>query len=116
MAYNPDTAAGGAVGSDVRDSDELSIAPSDYTLDTATEGPRNVASSIYSADDPLAAAVRPPAGETPTERQQRLSSEAHARRVSNEIDAQLKRERKLKRKAGREVKVRRRQYDEMEWC
>lgn len=73
----------------------------DYEGDRETF--RAIASSIYSADDPLA--LRPPVGESPAERAQRLQAEAHARRVSNEIDARIKKEKRDKKKAGKEVKV-----------
>ena len=44
-----------------------------------------------SEHDPLAAAIAPPSNETPAERTARLSAEAEARRVSDEIDEELKR-------------------------
>jgi hypothetical protein len=75
----------------------------DGSADNDADTYRAIASSIYSADDPLA--VRPPVGESAAERQARLQAEAHARRVSNEIDAQIKKERREKKKAGKEVKV-----------
>jgi hypothetical protein len=74
------------------------------TIGSASIGvPGGLASSIYSADDPLA--LLAPPNETPAERAQRLQAEAYARRVSADIDAQIKRERKEKKQAGKEVKV-----------
>lgn len=48
--------------------------------------------------DPLDAALRPPIDETPEEKVQRLAQEAEARRVSHEIDEDIKRERTLRKK------------------
>ena len=45
------------------------------------------------SDDPLTRAMAPPPGETPAARDARLAAEAEARRVSNEIDEALSRER-----------------------
>jgi hypothetical protein len=74
-----------------------------FSRDPDSDTLAGVASSIYSADDPLA--LRPPVGESAAERAARLQAEAHARRVSDEIDAQIKREKKDRKKAGRELKV-----------
>ena len=48
--------------------------------------------------DPLDAALQPPSDETPEQRLQRLAHEAEARRISNEIDEDIKRERALRKK------------------
>jgi hypothetical protein len=73
------------------------------------------ASSIYTQDDPLA--LRPPAEETAWEREARLALEADARRVSDEIDAGLRKE-KAKKKSARktEVKVRVRSWSQCLAC
>ncbi|KAJ7153475.1 guanine nucleotide binding protein, alpha subunit [Mycena crocata] len=49
-------------------------------------------------EDPLTAALAPPPNETPEEREARERAEAEARRVSDEIDAQLRRERENEKK------------------
>lgn len=62
--------------------------------------------SLYSQDDPISAALKPPSTETETERDARLLSEAEARRVSEQIDEDLRLEReRMKRNRG-DVKVR----------
>lgn len=48
---------------------------------------------MHESDDPLTRALAPPPGETPEERDVRLSAEAEARRVSDQIDEALNRER-----------------------
>lgn len=61
--------------------------------------------SIYSQDDPLTEALRPPESETEFQRRNRLEQEAEAKRVSEQIDEELRLEREnLKRKRG-DVKV-----------
>jgi guanine nucleotide-binding protein alpha-1 subunit len=55
--------------------------------------------------DPLTAAIAPPPNETPDERAARLRAEAEARRVSEEIDEQLKQERASRRRQRPCVKV-----------
>ena len=50
------------------------------------------------AVDPFDAALRPPPDETPEEREARLAREEEARRVSAEIDAEIKAERQAKKK------------------
>ncbi|KAI9448616.1 guanine nucleotide binding protein, alpha subunit [Lactarius psammicola] len=55
--------------------------------------------------DPLAAAIAPPQNETPAARIVRLRAEAEARRVSEEIDEQLKAERAARRRQRPCVKV-----------
>ncbi|KAJ7630057.1 guanine nucleotide binding protein, alpha subunit [Mycena polygramma] len=49
-------------------------------------------------EDPLTAALAPPPNETPAEREVRERAEDEARRVSDEIDAQLRREREAEKK------------------
>ena len=62
--------------------------------------------SIYSQDDPITAAMKPPPSETEVERRRRLEAEADAKRVSEKIDDDLREEReRLKKKKG-DVKVR----------
>ena len=55
--------------------------------------------------DPLAAAIAPPQDETPDARAARLRTEAEARRISDEIDEQLKQERASRRRQRPCVKV-----------
>lgn len=55
--------------------------------------------------DPLAAAIAPPPNETPAARSVRLRAEAEARRVSDEIDEELKAERAARRRQRPFVKV-----------
>lgn len=55
--------------------------------------------------DPLAAAIAPPPNETPAARTVRLRAEAEARRVSDEIDEELKAERAARRRQRPCVKV-----------
>ncbi|EKM78820.1 hypothetical protein AGABI1DRAFT_114397 [Agaricus bisporus var. burnettii JB137-S8] len=57
--------------------------------------------SLYSQDDPISEALRPPSTETEAERIARLSAEADAKRVSDKIDEDLREEReRLRRKKG----------------
>ncbi|GAW00185.1 guanine nucleotide-binding protein [Lentinula edodes] len=57
--------------------------------------------SIYSQDDPLTEALKPPESETELERRARLEEEAEAKRVSEQIDEELRLEREsMKRKRG----------------
>lgn len=54
--------------------------------------------SLYSLDDPISAALQPPANETRKERALRLKAEVKAKRVSDQIDEELQQEReRLKR-------------------
>ncbi|KAG5635583.1 hypothetical protein H0H81_010729 [Sphagnurus paluster] len=57
------------------------------------------------AEDPLALALAPPPDETPEARAVRELAEAEAKRVSDGIDEQLKREREAERKKKRPVKL-----------
>ncbi|KAF8910553.1 guanine nucleotide-binding protein [Gymnopilus junonius] len=55
--------------------------------------------SLYSQDDPITAALKPPPSETDSERAFRLEAEAEAKRVSEQIDEDLREEReRLKKK------------------
>ncbi|KAK0223438.1 guanine nucleotide-binding protein [Armillaria fumosa] len=55
--------------------------------------------SLYSQDDPITEALRPPPTETEAERFARLQAEAEAKRISEQIDEDLRQEREnLKRK------------------
>lgn len=56
-------------------------------------------------EDPLALAIAPPADETPAQRELRERREADARRISDEIDEQLRRERDLEKKKKKPVKL-----------
>ena len=61
--------------------------------------------SLYSQDDPITAAMKPPPTETESERRIRLQLEDEAKRVSEQIDEDLREEReRLKKKKG-DVKV-----------
>lgn len=51
---------------------------------------RGLASDL---DDPLTRALQPPPSETPSEREERLRTEREAKRISDEIDEELRRER-----------------------
>ncbi|KAF5372768.1 hypothetical protein D9615_010140 [Tricholomella constricta] len=57
--------------------------------------------SLYSQDDPISAALKPSPSETEAERHARLVAEAEARRVSEQIDEDLRQEReRMKRNKG----------------
>jgi guanine nucleotide-binding protein subunit alpha len=56
-------------------------------------------------DDPLTLAILPPVDETPAQRQVRESAESEARRISEEIDEQLRSEKAALKKKKRPVKV-----------
>lgn len=56
-------------------------------------------------EDPLALAIAPPPDETPEQRHAREISEAEARKVSDEIDEQLKREREGEKRKKKPVKL-----------
>lgn len=61
--------------------------------------------SLYSQDDPISAALKPSPSETEAERSARLVREVDAKRVSEQIDEDLRLEReRLKRRKG-DVKV-----------
>jgi len=61
--------------------------------------------SLYSQDDPITAAMQPPASETDAQRIARLELEAEAKRVSEQIDEDLRNEREKLRKSKTDVKV-----------
>ncbi|TFK49602.1 G-protein alpha subunit [Heliocybe sulcata] len=62
--------------------------------------------SVYSTDsDPLTYVMRPPDSETDTARRARLEGEAEAKRVSDEIDEQLRLEREKLKKSKEDVKL-----------
>lgn len=66
---------------------------------------QNRTPSVYSADDPLAAALKVDPNETPMERELRLQAENAAKSTSERIDEELRQEReRLKRSKG-DVKV-----------
>lgn len=62
-------------------------------------------SSIYSTDDPLALALRPPSTESEEERQVRIAAELEAKQISDRIDEELRVEKERKRRANMQVKV-----------
>lgn len=56
-------------------------------------------------EDPLSRAIAPPESETLEEKQRRETAETEARRISDEIDEQLKAEKLALKKKKRPVKV-----------
>lgn len=63
--------------------------------------------SIYSQDDPITAAMKPPPDETDSERIARQHAEAEAKRVSELIDDNIREEKERTKKRKGDVKVRR---------
>ncbi|PPQ76450.1 hypothetical protein CVT26_012962 [Gymnopilus dilepis] len=61
--------------------------------------------SLYSQDDPISAALKPPSSETESERAFRLEQEAEAKRVSEQIDEDLREERERLKKRKGDVKL-----------
>jgi hypothetical protein len=61
--------------------------------------------SLYSQDDPLSNAIRPPTTETDLEKKARLQREAEARRISEQIDEDIRQERERIKKSKEDVKV-----------
>lgn len=61
--------------------------------------------SLASSVDPLSQAIAPPPDETPREKAEREAREANAKRVSDEIDEQLRTERAVAKKKRKPVKV-----------
>lgn len=61
--------------------------------------------SVYSQEDPLSSAIRPPDAETELERRARLQREAEAKRISDVIDEQLKVDRRIYEKSKQDVRV-----------
>lgn len=62
--------------------------------------------SVYSQDDPLSFATRPPDLETDLERRARLQREADSKRISDIIDEQLKVDKRVFEKSKQDVRVR----------
>ncbi|KAF9223736.1 G-alpha-domain-containing protein [Gyrodon lividus] len=62
-------------------------------------------SSLRSQDDPLSMAMRPSPTESDADRQVRLQREAEARRISEQIDEELRVEREVLRKSRSDVKL-----------
>lgn len=56
-------------------------------------------------EDPLTLAIAPPPDETPEQRAIREAAELEAKRVSDEIDEQIRREREAERKKKRPMKL-----------
>ncbi|KAN0132833.1 Guanine nucleotide binding protein (G-protein), alpha subunit [Lactarius tabidus] len=61
--------------------------------------------SVYSQDDPLSFATRPPDAETDLERRARLQSEADSKRISDIIDEQLKVDKRIFEKSKQDVRL-----------
>jgi len=61
--------------------------------------------SLYSQDDPISAALKPSPTETEAERSVRLVREADAKRISEQIDEDLRLERERLKKRKGDVKV-----------
>ncbi|EGO24442.1 hypothetical protein SERLADRAFT_467759 [Serpula lacrymans var. lacrymans S7.9] len=62
-------------------------------------------SSIRSQEDPLSLALRPPVTETDAEKHMRLQQESEARRISEQIDEDLRQEREKLKKSKGDVKL-----------
>lgn len=62
-------------------------------------------SPAHPDEDPLSLALLPPPDETWEQRQLREAAEAEAKRVSDEIDEQIKRERENERRKRKPVKL-----------
>jgi guanine nucleotide-binding protein alpha-1 subunit len=62
-------------------------------------------SRARSDSDPLARVLRPSNAETPQERQARLEQEAYAKKVSDAIDEQIRKEKAEKAKRKQEVRI-----------
>lgn len=56
-------------------------------------------------EDPLTLAIAPPPDETSEQRQARVAAEAEAKRISDEIDEQLRKEREQLRKMKKPMKL-----------
>lgn len=61
--------------------------------------------SVSGADDPFTAAMRPPAFESDAERHARLEQEAEAKRVSDLIDEEIRRDKERFKRSKQDVKV-----------
>ncbi len=55
--------------------------------------------------DPLAVAIEPPQNETPAERWAREQREAHARRISEQIDEQIRAEKQAMKKRRQPMRL-----------
>jgi hypothetical protein len=62
--------------------------------------------SLYSQDDPISAALKPPSTESDSERKMRILHEEQARLISEQIDEDLKLDRERLKRAKEDVKVR----------
>ncbi|EKM58246.1 uncharacterized protein PHACADRAFT_252432 [Phanerochaete carnosa HHB-10118-sp] len=71
----------------------------------STPRPPSVRSLGTDYGDPIAAILRPPAGETESERQLRLQREAEAKRISDAIDEELRAEERRFRKRKEDVRL-----------
>ena len=71
-----------------------------------TSRPSSVHSTSTEFGDPFAAKLRPPPGESEEQRQARLQQEAEAKRVSDDIDEELKQDARRLQKRKQDVKVR----------
>lgn len=58
-----------------------------------------------SLEDPLTLAIAPPKDETPKEKETREQAEIEARRISEDIDEQIRQERTVLKKKKKPVKV-----------
>ncbi|ESK93967.1 guanine nucleotide-binding protein alpha-4 subunit [Moniliophthora roreri MCA 2997] len=61
--------------------------------------------SLYSQDDPITEALKPPPTETEAQRRVRLQEEAEAKRISEQIDEDLRQERELMKRKRGDVKL-----------
>ncbi|KIY44882.1 P-loop containing nucleoside triphosphate hydrolase protein [Fistulina hepatica ATCC 64428] len=61
--------------------------------------------SAFDPDDPLSAALLPPKDESPAQRRMREAAEAEAKRISDEIDAQLRSQSEAERRRPKPVKL-----------
>ncbi|KAG6833403.1 hypothetical protein H0H87_007388 [Tephrocybe sp. NHM501043] len=59
----------------------------------------------FESEDPLTLALAPPPDETPEQRAARESAEAQAKKISDEIDEQIRKEREGDRKKKKPVKL-----------
>lgn len=82
----------------ISDSDTISALTTTATIAMRTP-------SLYSQDDPFSAALKPSPSETDTERRVRQAAEAEARRVSEQIDEELRQERERMKRSRGDVKV-----------
>lgn len=76
-------------------------------LHAVTSRPPSVHSTSTDYGDPFAAKLRPPPDENEYDRQLRLQQEAEAKRISDNIDEELKLDAKRLQRRKQDVKVRR---------